>query len=176
MTVFASLATFLIRRTLATEPARRVGPCITLASSSTSPSSFGNPPYPTESSFGSSSTTVTAASAASSVSPPLFKISMPFCSACTPFALEIIAGRFPLAAAICGTNASASDPSPGVDARNKFVLPAAAVPTSDVKKNLRRDHKLMPSSSIHNGCNDCEAPLYKQRRKLERTRRDEKGN
>ena len=34
----------LIFCTLATLPARRVGPCITLASSSTTPSSFGNPP------------------------------------------------------------------------------------------------------------------------------------
>ncbi len=36
-------------------PARREGPCMQLASSSTTPSSFGRPPRPTLSSFGSSS-------------------------------------------------------------------------------------------------------------------------
>src|SRR5215813_11258019 len=40
----ATLDGFLISCRLATAPARRVGPCITLASSSTSQSSFGNPP------------------------------------------------------------------------------------------------------------------------------------
>src|SRR5207245_9111437 len=104
------------------EPARRVGPCITLASSSTSPSSFGNPPYPTESSFGSSSTTVTAATTASSVSPPFFKMSIPLCSACTPFALEILTGRLPLAGILCQQNTFASDSSLEVAAAHLCVV------------------------------------------------------
>ncbi len=57
-------------RTAATEPARRVGPCMQQASSSTTPSSFGKPPRPTVSSLGSSSCPLQMCRAASSVSPP----------------------------------------------------------------------------------------------------------
>src|SRR5260370_22857602 len=44
ITSLAILDGVLMPRMLAPEPARRVGPCITHASSSTTPSSFGNPP------------------------------------------------------------------------------------------------------------------------------------
>ena len=89
ITILASRATFLMLRTLATAPARRVGPCITLASSSTMPSSFGSPPKPTEVSFGSSSTIVTPCTTASSVSPPALITSKAFLQAAVPFALEM---------------------------------------------------------------------------------------
>ena len=55
ITALATIETFLILRTPPTEPARRVGPCMQQASSSTTPSSLGKPPRPTESSLGSSS-------------------------------------------------------------------------------------------------------------------------
>src|SRR3954454_3348009 len=70
ITVFASKETFLMRRTAPTAPARPVGPCIMEQSSSTSPSSFGRPPKPTESSLGSSSCALRTNIAASRVSPP----------------------------------------------------------------------------------------------------------
>src|ERR1700730_9001505 len=149
ITVFARRETFLMRRTDATEPARWVGPCITLASSSTSPCSLGRPPYPTESSLGSSSTMVTAATTASSVSPPFLRMSMPRPSAFTPLALEMISGRLPCAA---GAAARASlltlgvrplAAAAGVVRSNKLAMPAAALPASEVRKNLRRDHKLI---------------------------------
>ena len=60
----------LIPSSAATAPARRVGPCMQEASSWTTPSSFGSPPYPTELSAGSSSWILTPSTAASSVSVP----------------------------------------------------------------------------------------------------------
>ena len=64
-------------------------------------------------------------------------------------------GRVPFALGpeACATEASAVN----FAAANKFVAPAVAVPASEVKKNLRRDHKLMHSSTM---TLDCEAPLY----------------
>src|SRR5882762_2292704 len=129
-----------MRRTLATEPARWVGPCITLASSSTSPCSLGRPPKPTESSLGSSSTTVTAATTASRVSPPFLRMSMPRPRAFTPLALEIISGRLPCAAA-----------TEGLGLANRLVTVAAALPASEVRKNLRRDHWLMGPPDLCGG-------------------------
>ena len=81
-----------------TAPALRVGPCIKEASSSTTPSSFGRPPYPTELSFGSSSTMFTPATTASSVSLPAFSICMARAQAIIPFALAttMFFGRAPL--------------------------------------------------------------------------------
>src|SRR5271168_1461321 len=129
-----------MRRTLATEPARRVGPCITLASSSVSPSSLGSPPKPTDVSLGSSSTTVTAAIAASSVSPPFCRTSMPRLRACSPFVLEMITGR--LLATGAGDEilraSSGFSPSAGVLPKSE-VAPAAALPAREVRKNFRRD-------------------------------------
>src|SRR5580700_580789 len=119
-----------------------------LASSSTPPSSFGNPPYPTEVSLGSSSTTVTAAITASSVSPPNFKIAIPLSSACNPFALEIISGRFPCPAGSGATFAGAAAAA-FADAAlpSKFPAPATAPLASDVRKNFRRDHNPMSLAS-----------------------------
>src|ERR1035438_7660640 len=57
-------------RSAPTAPPRRVGPSRQLASSSTTPSSLGSPPYPTLVSRGSSSTIFTPAITASSVSLP----------------------------------------------------------------------------------------------------------
>src|SRR5579885_3277215 len=139
-----------MRRTAATAPARPVGPCITLASSSTSPCSFGSPPSPTESSFGSFSTTVTTATTASSVSPPAFKMSLPLSSACSPFALEMINGRFPAGAGERGSTPKAfrlAAPS-APTAPNRFAAPATAPPASDVRKNFRRDHTLIASPPL----------------------------
>src|SRR6266581_2994025 len=142
MTVFANRETFLMRRTLATDPARCVGPCITLASSSTS-----------ESSFGSSSTTVTAATTASNVSPPFLRMSMPLSRACSPFALEIISGRLPCAAGARFGRAAKSLPFECEPPNNLPAL-ATALPASEVRKNLRRDH-----SSMGNPSSVC-APQY----------------
>ena len=47
ITALATIETFFILRTPPTDPARRVGPCIQQASSSTTPSSLGIPPNPT---------------------------------------------------------------------------------------------------------------------------------
>src|SRR5438477_11787101 len=98
---------------------------------------------------------VTAATAASSVSPPPFKMSMPFCSARTPFALDTMIGRVPFAVApvVCEFGKSAST----FGAANKFVLPAAAVPDSALRKNLQRDQTLMNPSCTAEHANHCEA-------------------
>src|SRR6478609_3813099 len=72
----------------ATDPARRVGPCMTEASNSTTPSSFVNPPYPTLLSSGSNSLMFTPAIAASSVSAPDLRSSIAFEQARAPFELE----------------------------------------------------------------------------------------
>src|SRR6267154_1269065 len=150
ITVLARRATFLMRRTLATEPARWVGPCITLASSSTSPCSLGRPPYPTESSLGSSSTTVTAATTASRVSPPFLRMSMPRPRALTPLALEIIRGRLPCAAGVAAWAPSIVALA-GFGLANRLVTVAAALPASEVRKNLRRDHWLMGPPDLCGG-------------------------
>src|SRR6202049_5025014 len=92
---------------------------------------------------------VTAATTASSVSPPFLRMSMPRPSAFTPLALEMISGRLPCAA---GAAARASlltlgvrplAAAAGVVRSNKLATPAAALPASEVRKNLRRDHKLI---------------------------------
>ena len=73
ITARPTIDTFLMLRTPPTEPARRVGPCMQQESSSTTPSSLGKPPRPTESSLGSSSGPFTTRMPASRVSPPLFR-------------------------------------------------------------------------------------------------------
>src|SRR5689334_23717278 len=75
----------------ATAPARRVGPCTQLASSCTTPSSLGNPPYPTDSSEGSSSWIFTPSTPASSVSVPLVINSTASFTPRMPFAEETAA-------------------------------------------------------------------------------------
>src|ERR1700722_5723892 len=125
-----------------TAPARRDGPCITLASSSTTPSSLGKPPYPTLSSLGSSSTLVTTASAASSVSPPDLSSAIPSSRCCNPFAEEIINGRTPCAAA-AGSAASSEMAwilrGGSLAPKRRRVL-AAIPPVSVAKKNFLRVH------------------------------------
>jgi len=66
----ATAAGCAMLRSPATPAPPWVGPCITEASSSTTPSSFGVPPRPTECSLGSASTIATPAIAASSGSAP----------------------------------------------------------------------------------------------------------
>ena len=104
MTMRATLEGVLILRRAPTAPPRREGPCMQLESSSTTPSSFGNPPYPTLLSRGSSSTMLTPAMTASSVSPPAFMISMALAQQLTPpllrLALETTTGGLACAAAL----------------------------------------------------------------------------
>src|ERR1035441_9936668 len=85
----ATLEGVLILRSAPTAPPRREGPCMQLASSSTTPSSFGSPPYPTLVSLGSSSTMLTPAMTASSVSPPPLTISMALAQQFTPPLLRL---------------------------------------------------------------------------------------
>src|SRR5437867_566816 len=92
MTRRATLEGFLINFRAPTAPQRQVSPSITLASSSTSPSSLGRPPYPTLVSCGSSSTILTPAMTASRGLPPPFRISIAFAVAFIPFALDITTG------------------------------------------------------------------------------------
>src|SRR5260370_19198329 len=139
-----------MRRTLATDPARCVGPCMTLASSSTSPSSLGSPPYPTESSLGSSSTTVTAATTASRVSPPFLRMSMPRPSALTPLALEMMSGRLPCAVGLAARERLLAAAT-GVARPKRSVTPAAALPAREVGKNLRRENRLIAPPGGYGG-------------------------
>jgi hypothetical protein len=48
-------------------------------------------------------------------------------------------GRVPFVLAVCKVEESAA----GFNDPNTFVVPAAAVPASDVRKNLRRDQRLI---------------------------------
>jgi hypothetical protein len=50
-------------------------------------------------------------------------------------------GRIPFVLAVCKAEESAA----GFNDPNNFVVPAAAVPANDVRKNLRRDQRLMIS-------------------------------
>src|SRR5712692_1647091 len=84
---------------------------------------------------------VTAATTASSVSPPFLRMSMPRPSAFTPLALEMMTGRLP-----CAGGAAARSPllaAASAGRSNRLATPAAALPASEVRKNLRRDHKLI---------------------------------
>src|SRR5258708_38290662 len=85
---------------------------------------------------------VTAATTASSVSPPFLRMSMPRPSALTPLALEMMSGRLP-----CAVGLAAREPllaaATGVARPKRSVRPAAALPASEVRKNLRRDHRLI---------------------------------
>src|ERR1700756_780757 len=73
-------------------------------------------------------------------------MSMPWPSALTPFALEIMIGRLPCAG---GVTARVLAASAGVAPSNRLAMPAAALPASEVRKNFRRDHKLIVPP---NGC------------------------
>src|ERR1700740_3190226 len=67
---------------------------------------------------------------------------MPRPSAFTPLALEMMSGRLP-----CAAGVTARAPFVAAAARvgrsNRLATPAAALPASEVRKNLRRDHKLI---------------------------------
>src|SRR3989441_12203605 len=91
-TSFATSEGVLIPSSAPTAPARLVGPCMHDASSCTTPSALGNPPYPTESSLGSSSWIFTPSITASSVSAPCSSMSNAFCTARSPLALETATG------------------------------------------------------------------------------------
>jgi hypothetical protein len=78
---------------------------------------------------------------------------MPRPRAFTPLALEIIRGRLPwagVAPALAPFVAAAA----GLGLANRLVTVAAALPASEVRKNLRRDHWLMKppinAASIYN--------------------------
>ncbi len=94
MTTRATAAGCMMLRIEATEPPLWVGPCMTAASSSTTPSSLGSPPSPTEWSLGSASTMATPSIAASSGSCPFLTSSMAFSTVRRPLPLAIAIGRF----------------------------------------------------------------------------------
>src|SRR6266851_1969764 len=81
---------------------------------------------------------VTAATTASSVSPPFFRMSIPAPNAWSPLALEMISGRFPCAAGAGLAGVGALLPFGSVLPNNLAAL-ATALPASEVRKNLRRD-------------------------------------
>src|SRR5258708_29759500 len=93
-------------------------------------------------------------------------MSMPFCSACTPFALEIMIGRVPFAAAPCEASNSFTVPLTGCSAPNNFVVLAAAVPASDATKNFRRDQRLMICLQSENKYKKVRGRHYTSARKL----------
>src|SRR5258707_7938456 len=66
-------------------------------------------------------------------------MSIPLCRAFTPFALEIMIGRLPCAAGSETPSAAGATPK-------SFGVPTTAVPAREVRKNLRRDHRLMGAS------------------------------
>src|SRR5438046_4292324 len=106
-----SLATFegvLMPCSAPTATPRRVGPCIQLASSATTPSSFGRPPYPTLVSRGSSSTILTPAITASSVSPPPWMIRMAAAQHSMPPLLRLALEITMFLARGCATTAASS--------------------------------------------------------------------
>src|SRR6266404_433609 len=65
-------------------------------------------------------------------------MSIPAPSACNPFALEIISGRFPCATGARLARVCASLPFER-EAPNNLPALATALPASEVRKNLRRD-------------------------------------
>src|ERR1700687_5205721 len=112
---------------------------------------------------------VTAATTASSVSPPFLRMSMPLSRACTPFALEMINGRLPCAAA--ARLASESSPLPLDGVRPKSLpAPAIALPANEARKNLRRDHSSMLKPP------GCAKALYRWPQEVEREDYLELGN
>jgi len=89
-----------------TAPARLVGPCITLASSCTTPSAFGRPPSPTDWSFGSSSWMLTPAIAASSGSLPATIRSYATFTPRMPLSLAMTTGRPANGSFACGSRSA----------------------------------------------------------------------
>src|SRR5215831_576362 len=87
---------------------------------------------------------VTAATTASSVSPPPLRMSMPLPRAFTPLADEMITGRF-AAVSADGASSLASGDSPfeGSELANNLWAPRNALPASVVAKNFRRVQRSM---------------------------------
>src|SRR5690348_1272366 len=71
---------------------------------------------------------------------------MPFCNAWTPFALEIMTGRF-ASGALSDLNNAGAAPARAELAPNKFTAPAAAPPARELRKNLRRDQRFIATPS-----------------------------
>src|SRR5881409_336150 len=72
-------------------------------------------------------------------------MSMPLSSACSPLALEIISGRLPCAAGVRFERAAGLPFE--CDRPNNLPALATALPASEVRKNLRRDHSSIGSPS-----------------------------
>src|SRR6266705_1545984 len=66
-------------------------------------------------------------------------MSMPLSRAWRPLALEMMSGRLPWAGAARVARASSVFPFDGLRPKSLFE-PARALPASEVRKNLRRDH------------------------------------
>src|SRR5207237_4582022 len=109
-----------------TAPAAPVGPYMTEASNSTSPSALGSPPYPTPSSSGSSSTNTTPSTTASKVLPPALRIAMAFSTALIPLPLEITKSWLGPCGALCDC--------PIISTSSKLEIELATVEDS---RNLR---------------------------------------
>src|SRR6516165_4248236 len=87
---------------------------------------------------------VTAATTASSVSPPLLRMSMPLPRAFNPFADEIMTGRFAPVSGDSTSFAPLSDsPFEGREAANSLAAPASALPARVAAKNFGRVQRSM---------------------------------
>ena len=122
----ASREGFRIYLKAPTAPAAPVGPYMTEASNSTSPSALGSPPYPTPSSSGSSSTNTTPSTTASKVLPPALRIAMAFSTALIPLPLEITKSWLGPCGALCDC--------PIISSSSKLEIELAKVEES---RNLR---------------------------------------
>src|SRR5690348_10909751 len=143
-TSFATSEGVLIPSSAPTAPARLVGPCMHDASSCTTPSAFGSPPYATESSFGSSSWIFTPSMAASSVSAPCISMSNAFWTARSPLALATATG---LDAQRLGGGSGRAGRMGNAMSRARV----AATPTAVEVRNTRRDMRSHTGSSAQVG-------------------------
>src|SRR5437762_12460424 len=139
-TSFATSDGVLMPSSAPTAPARLVGPCMQDASSCTTPSAFGRPPYPTESSFGSSSWIFTPSITASSVSAPCSSMSNAFCTARNPLALETATGF--AAQRFRGGSGCGGRIGNGISRAR-----VAATPTAAEVRKARRDSRLVTRDS-----------------------------
>src|SRR5437773_3141891 len=143
-TRFATTEGVWIPSSAPTAPARLVGPCMHDASSCTTPSAFGSPPYPTESSFGSSSSIFTPSIAASSVSAPCITRSNAFCTARSPLALATTTG-FAAQREVAGRGRGGR-----IGCGTPKYAPAAMLPAA-AARNSRRDTTSLTACSQGSG-------------------------
>src|SRR5579859_645911 len=140
MTALPAMETFLMLRTPPTAPARLVGPCMQQESSSTTPSSLGRPPRPTESSLGSSSGPFTTRTPASNVSPPPLRNSYAASTYLYPLLAQMMIGRLGESvwdACPCRlASATASRPTEWV------FTPVTTAPSMDVFTKSRRENDI----------------------------------